>query len=142
MPRLLPALLLCLSLSSCGSSFHRDWAQAKATPQPDAVAGAWSGTWLSHGNGHSGSLKAIIGAADSKDGSRSVRYRATWAKILSGGFSTTHRIDSKTGGFRGTESLGKFGSFDYEGSVKGTEFKSNYKAAGDHGVFQMQRQSN
>jgi hypothetical protein len=133
-------LLLSFLLCSCSTGFNRDWNAAKLSPSADGLAGAWEGSWLSGSNGHSGSLRAVIGP-EAADGQRDVRYRATWAKVLSGGFTAKHRF-VKQGNqlrFQGSESLGKFGSFSYDGSVKGSDFHATYKAAGDTGTFDMKR---
>jgi hypothetical protein len=44
-----------------------------------------------------------------------------------------------TASFEGIHELGKLGQFAYHGVVKGGDFQASYKAAGDHGVFQMKR---
>jgi hypothetical protein len=141
-------ILLCLlvlagtSLTTCGTSgFQQQWRTALAAPSAkDPLQGAWEGTWQSDHNGHSGRLRAIIGP-DQGQGKRSIRYHATWGKVLSGGFQAQHQFHSQGKGyhFQGTHSLGKWGDFDYHGSVHGQNFQAKFSASGDHGTFTMQR---
>jgi hypothetical protein len=135
-------LLAGLALTTCGTSgFQAQWQAALAAPaKADPLAGAWEGTWQSDHNGHSGRLRAIIGP-DLGQGRRSIRYHATWGKVLSGGFKAEHQFQRQGAGyqFKGRHQLGKWGDFDYDGTVQGTEFQAKFSASGDHGTFSMKR---
>jgi hypothetical protein len=136
------SLAATLALTTCGGGgFSQEWRTALKAPATDALAGAWEGSWLSHHNAHTGRLRAIIGPTDAT-GKRTVRYHATWAKVLSGGFTAEHTfLPTKDKGyhFSGKQSLGKWGAFNYDGTVKGDSFEATYKAGGDHGVFTMKK---
>jgi hypothetical protein len=141
MIRVLCFLSLVACLTSCGTAgFHKEWRAVK--PGADGLSGAWEGTWLSESNGHSGKLKAVIGEGQGTQASP-VRYYATWAGLLSGGFRTEHRFTKQGQGhvFSGSQSLGKYGDFTVKGSVKDGHLHANYEAAGDHGIFRMTRLS-
>ncbi len=134
--------VLCFAITSCSTSFEKNWRAALAKPVPTkGVEGPWQGTWLSHGNGHHGQLRCVVGPALDAKGTHSFQYHATWAHLLSGTFTAPHVVvpQGDAAGFKGSHKLGKLGMFDYDGTVKGSEFIATYKAAGDHGVFEMKR---
>jgi hypothetical protein len=143
MRSLFSVALLTLFLSSCRSShFETQWRSATAKNYPSkSIEGPWQGTWLSHGNGHHGKLRCIVGPASGKAGAHTFDYHATWAHLLSGGFSTAAVVKQKgdTASFKGEQCLGKYGTFECDALIKAGQFHSTYKAAGDHGVFEMTR---
>jgi hypothetical protein len=133
-------LLACLLLVSCSSGFNRAWKQTTAQPAPArSSAGAWEGHWLSHSNGHTGKLRAIVGPL--AGGARLVQYHATWGRILSGAFHTTHQTHGQEGNttFIAREPIGRHGEFKAEGMITTDTFKANYTALGDHGIFELRR---
>ena len=146
MKRCLHFFLICIlasSLSNCSIGFHQQWHEAAAlSPKPKDARGAWVGTWRSEVSGHHGDLKAVVTAAPSESPPHdfNFRYHATYAKILSGSFTTTHHVDD-SGKLTGSEDLGSFagGVYRYEGMVTPTEFRATYTSAKDHGVFEMKR---
>ena len=135
--------ILASSLSNCSTGFNQQWHEAAALlPKPNDARGAWVGTWRSEVSGHHGELKAVVTAIPSKSAPHefNFRYHATYAKILSGSFTTIHHVDSR-GKLTGSEDLGSFagGVYRYEGKVTPTEFQATYTSAKDHGVFEMKR---
>lgn len=138
------SLAATLALTTCGGGgFNREWTAALKAPAADTLAGAWEGSWLSNHNGHNGRLRAIIGPADAT-GKRTVRYHATWAKVVSGGFTSEHTFlptGAKNYRFSGKQSLGKWGTFNYDGTVQADSFQATYKAGGDHGTFTMKKKA-
>jgi hypothetical protein len=133
------AVTLSLGLSGC-SAFQRDWQHAAQLPS-DGISGRWEGTWRSESNGHQGKLRCLL-TMDS-DGAGQARFRATYLSILS--FTYTVALDfQETNGvchFTGSEDLGAAagGKYDYQGVITATHFNATYRAAKDHGVFEMQR---
>lgn len=73
--------LLAGSSSGCLCTFERDWRAAQKHPVPaDHLAGLWEGTWLSHYNGHNGTLRAIITPCG--NGRYIGQYKGTFAWIV------------------------------------------------------------
>ena len=127
------------------SSFRRDWKAAAAMPAPTAgIEGAWAGTWMSHSNGHTGTLRTII--TRTPVGSYETRFHATFWKLFSTDY-TIHLNATPAGGhfkLEGREDLGRwlfweFGEFSYEGQATATNFSCTFSGKHDHGVFEMTR---
>jgi hypothetical protein len=141
---LLAALTVTLALLATGcSSFHRQWKSAAAAPAP-GLEGAWEGTWLSHSNAHTGRLRAVV--TRTAAGDYETRFRATFWKLFSGGYTVTLRATPCDGGWRleGREDLGRwlfweFGEYEYAGEATTNRFDCVYRSQQDHGVFQMER---
>ena len=97
--------------------------------------------WKSVPTGHNGRLKCII--TEKNEDEYEFYYWATWAKVLSGGFRTSCKVN-KEGNlwkFNGTQNLGALGGkFSHEGKATNKEIKATYKAEhGDHGIFILTR---
>ncbi len=152
----LSLVFAALTLASCaGARFERDWNQAVAAHTSgegakDPVAGPWTGTWLSHVNGHDGTLRCLVTPLESASGATGetskpyrFRYRATWQKVLSGGYTADYTVvpQGKRGyQVDGVKDLGLFGNFQHEGQILGDRFESTYASdMGDHGVFELKR---
>jgi hypothetical protein len=139
------ALALIAGLGAGCTSFHRHWRAASAVPPaPDGIEGAWQGRWLSHSNGHNGTLRAIIRRTSSGD--YETRFRATFAKVFEAGYTITLNAEPQAGGYRlsGTNHVGRwlfwdFGDYVYRGTASATNFSCTFEAGHDHGVFQMTR---
>ena len=142
--------LIAVTLASCaGAKFNRDWDAAVAAHQSGETAkspveGPWTGTWLSHVNGHNGDLRCLVTPAeDGADSTYDFRYHATWGSFFQGGFTPqfTVKPDGKRGlRVKGEEDLGIFGSFQHDGWIKGDTFEATYASdMGDHGVFELAR---
>lgn len=139
------ALLLIAAAVGC-STFNRDWKAAAAKPiGGGSLEGAWEGTWLSHTNGHSGDLRAIITKDDA--GAYRTRFHATYWKIFSGEYTVTLNARRSGDAFllEGRKDLGtiflwyRLGEYSYEGKSTDTEFKCTYRSSKDGGVFELTR---
>lgn len=141
MLRLAAALTLSLLTVSC-TGFPRGWSEARQSMPADPVSGAWVGTWQSDVNGHRGGLRAV---AEAKGGGVwHFRYRASWAKVLCGGFAmdATVRPDGKGGQtVRGGQDLGAIfgGVFTCDGTIRDGQFSARYDSKFDRGVMEMRR---
>ena len=140
-------------LTSCaGPGFHSAYRKSvdtyhAADPKPD-VSGPWEGYWLSDRNAHTGKLRAIgtrrPSAAGAEDGTEHMefRYHATWAKVLSGGYTSDHRVKrNRDGSYQvsGEKEIALLGLYTSEGTIKGDKFESRYEADADEGVFVLKR---
>ncbi len=135
-------LAVASALSSCGSSFNQAWKAATAAPIPaNSIEGPWIGSWLSHDNGHNGELRCVIQPDTKGNGDRTFLYRAIWGGVLSGNFVSVHHVkqNGANATFTADSHLGIYGQFHAEGTIKDGRFKASFKAAGDHGVFEMKR---
>jgi len=148
--------VLALALTSCSMGFKRDWEKAAAQQHlpvgaaqaPTDLSGAWLGTWNSVATGHHGTLKAIATPlpADARAPTGyQFRYHATWAKFLSGGYTTTHTVTRQGKDYiiGGEHDLGRLlgGVYKYEGKATPTHFRATYTSNLDNGVFELQRPS-
>ncbi|WP_009961728.1 hypothetical protein [Verrucomicrobium spinosum] len=148
MPARLTLLILALSaslLSSCSLGYQSDWNKAAARDTqnpPKDLTGAWEGLWYSRHNGHHGKLKAIVTPVEEqgKNTAYDFRYHATWARVLSGGYTARHLVDRR-GRVTGQQDLGALvgGVYHYEGKATPAEFKATYRCNIDNGVFELQR---
>lgn len=139
--RRIALLLPVLLLAGC-AGFPAGWSEVKQTAPPDDVSGAWTGTWRSDVNGHSGGLRCV--AEKRSPGTWHFRYRASWAKILSAGFSLDAAVKPDgRGGYTvsGTKDLGKAfgGVFTSTGTIRGGKFSARYEAKLDRGAMELRR---
>lgn len=133
--------LLLTCLPSCGSSFREAW---KKTPVTSGVAGKWQGTWFSEASGHHGNLRCLALPAMNPQGDHEFFYHATWMGILSGSYKATHNVQQQKDGnftFKGEHLMPNWagGLYHYEGTIKGDEFKANYRCSMDNGTYTMKR---
>ena len=130
-----------LCLSSCSTNFNRAWAQSSATSVHHGIEGPWIGSWLSYDNGHHGELRCVVEPDAKGKGDHVFLYHAIWGGVLSGNFTSVHHVKQKgaTATFTADSHLGPYGQFHAEGTIKDGVFKATFKAAGDHGVFEMKR---
>lgn len=138
------ALAAACGLSSCGIGFNRDWKAAQKAPH-DELSGAWTGSWVSEATGHKGKLKAIISQPDAAHPhDRTVRYWASWKRILSATFVTQHTFTPLGGRYvlTGHHQMPAWigGEYTYGGTSTSTEFSASYRSSLDHGTFEMKRQ--
>jgi len=142
--------LLCLAsllwMTSGCSGFHRAWkAEQSKTPNyaPNALTGAWEGTWLSDVNGHNGRLRALI--TENPDGTYHAWYHAKYKGILSFAYSVDVDAQDIPAGytFKGKADLGRLagGVYSYEGSATNGLYNATYDSKYDQGIFKMQRPS-
>lgn len=146
-------LLIAVSLSSCaGPGFsiaYRDSVTSYRTAENKSpLAGPWEGYWKSDVNGHTGNLRAIAtptpSAACASDGAEhySFRYHATWASVLSGGYTSDHLVKRDADGsygVRAEKTIPLIGLYSSEGRVVGDQFESSYRSKSDHGVYVLKR---
>lgn len=144
------ALILTL-LPSCGSDFRKAWKcdMCPAPPPANGVAGKWQGTWHSDATGHRGKLRCVVSGELEEGkfyakGDHTFFYHATWKTILSGSYKAIHNVRKQKDGsyrFTGDHKMPDWagGLYHYEGTIKGDEFKANYKSAMDHGTYTMKR---
>jgi hypothetical protein len=150
--RLCSALALSFTLASCSTGYNKDWQAAAATDatrHPKNLEGAWTGTWRSNKDGHTGKLRAIVTKlpTDANQPEKySFRYHATWANIISGVITAEHQAThpgKKKGNvleLSGEKDLGRLGGvYSFIGTASPTEFKADYKSKLDKGVFEMKR---
>lgn len=137
------AILITAVLSTCGClGFERDWRAAEqCCTNPNDIAGLWEGTWLSHHNGHEGSLRAII--TRNADGSYYAKFHATYLEVVPFGFEMPLSV-SENGDVRqlgGTADLGLLagGVYRYAGEANACHLVANFCAKSDHGVFKLTR---
>jgi hypothetical protein len=137
---LLSAALLAL-LSSCSTSFEREWKQALKNGAQTGVEGAWAGTWRSETTGHHGKLRCVVRpqAGDVHD----FHYHATWMGILSGAYRAPHQVTPLSRGytFKGQHKMPDWagGLYSYEGTIKGDDFHAAYRCAKDQGAYSLRR---
>lgn len=158
--RLALGLILTTALPSCGFAFRSAW---KKAPVTSGVEGKWKGTWLSDASGHTGELFCVVSRPDAdqffcatgipmaalkREALRphpfTFFYRATWKKILSGSYKSTHTVQLQKDGtytFSGEHKMPNWagGLYHYEGTIKGDEFKANYRCSMDNGTYTMKR---
>jgi hypothetical protein len=145
--------LVSLMLASCaGPGFNSVYRKSvdeyhAANPKP-TVSGPWVGYWKSNENLHTGKLRAIAVAntpavpADGAAGRYKFRYHATWAKILSGGYTSVHDVvRNRDGSFQvsGSEDIALLGTYTSQGSITDDKFDSTYQSKADNGVFVLER---
>ena len=136
----LVVLVTAFLLTSCGTSFNKPWHAAVAKPVPtNSIEGPWLGFWKSAASGHSGALRCIVGPA--QGGSREFYYHATWGGVFRAGFQTLHEVKETAGttAFTAKRSIERHGFFQAECKITPTESNATYRAAGDHGVFELRR---
>lgn len=146
MKRLMRGLLTCsvLALMS-GLSLAEDKpvepVPAKAAPAPICLAGTWSGTWLSHSNGHDGPIEARF--VKLCDDQYQVHFEGRFWGLFPFAYDVTLDVTDRKDGvtyMSGSSSLGLlFGTFTYNAEVTETEFVASYCSKDDHGVFSMAR---
>jgi hypothetical protein len=150
--RLCSVLALSSTLASCSIGYNKDWnaaAVTDATRHPKNLEGAWTGTWKSNHDGHTGKLRAIvtkIPTAAGQPDKYNFRYHATWANIISGVINAEHEaipVGKKKDGIAtlsGEKDLGRLGGvYGFTGVASPIEFKADYKSKLDKGVFEMKR---
>jgi hypothetical protein len=153
--RLCAVLALATALASCSMGYNQDWNKAAATEatlHPKNLEGAWTGTWKSNHDGHTGNLRAIVTKLPTTAGQPekyNFRYHATWANLLSGTINAEHEAipaGKKKDGvvtLSGEKDLGRLGGvYGFTGVASPIEFKADYKSKLDKGVFEMKRPAN
>ena len=102
--------------------------------------GCWSGCWRSECNGHDGDLRARICKVD--DTHYCAHFSGNFWEIFPFRYSVTLTVthEGDTLKLEGSKNLGPLvGTFCFEGTVTGDEFKATYTARRDRGEFNMTR---
>jgi hypothetical protein len=138
----LVALGLLLVGTGC-SSFNRDWRRAAAHPE-GGISGAWTGSWKSDRNGHTGALRAVITRRSASV--YEARFRATFWKVFSGGYAVHLTAFPKDGEYSlsGSADLGNFlfwplGDYACTGTATPESLTARYTNRHDFGVFELKR---
>lgn len=149
------ALTAALLTSCAGPSFNSAYRKSvdayhAADPKPK-ISGPWEGYWLSDKNAHTGKLRAIgtrkhpaACAGDDGVDHLDFRYHATWAKVLSGGYTADHEANGNPDGsisVKAEKEIALLGLYTSEGTIKGDKFESRYLSDADQGVYVLQRPS-
>lgn len=140
------SLLALVSLLgvSC-TSFESAWDESVKSYHIGTVkapAGPWIGNWTTVTNGHTGKLRAIVTPVAGSPDEYSFRYKATWAKVFTGGYTVTFPVTRQGGTYLvdGEQKLALFGSFGHKARITSRSFEASYSNdAGDLGAFSMRR---
>ena len=135
----------CALLAVCSVSAAEDKPAPASAPVavaqgPSDLSGHWSGTWLSHTNGHDGPIEAdFVRVCDTQ---YQVNFRGRFWTLFP--FQYTVNLDvTGTDGDKvllsGSSNLGLFGTFSYSAWVTDTQFVASYCSKRDQGVFTMNR---
>lgn len=112
-----------------------------AAKAPADLSGYWSGTWLSHTNGHDGPISACLRKID--DNQYSVHFSGRFWGLFPFEYDMTLTVVERTESaltLSGAKNLGLlFGTFSYTATVTDTEFNASYCSRRDNGVFNMTR---
>ena len=107
----------------------------------DLLAGCWSGSWLSCKNGHNGKLRASFCRIN--DTQVQAMFTGSFAKILPFRYKAVLDIVHEEDGviqLRGSQRLGPImGTFCYEATITGDQFKATYSSKRDCGQWNMKR---
>jgi len=142
---LLPIAVAIALLSSCASSYKREFADSSATLSrpPTNAEGPWLGTWKSDVNGHTGPLWCIVEPSSDRRGSYDFRYCAGWGFLEFGDYTHTVPAKPKADGsmkLSGEMELpGGFGTYMVTGKLTRDTFSATYRSAEDHGTFFLKR---
>jgi hypothetical protein len=133
--------LVTLLLAGC-TSFNQEWQTAsEQTPPTNSIEGRWQGIWLSDTNQHRGALRCVL--TQNEDGTWRARFKATYNRTLSFGYTAKLKVEPTTNGFKftGDANLGWYagGVYHYTGHADDTNFFSTYRCKYDYGTFQMSR---
>ena len=114
---------------------------APAAKAPTDLSGHWSGTWLSHSNGHDGPLTGDFRKID--DDHYCVHFSGRFWGLLPFDYDVVLTVTERKGDqltMSGSSDLGfLLGTFSYAATVTDTSFVASYCSKRDHGVFSMTR---
>ncbi len=142
--RSLVACATLLLLSAVAIAEDKPAAEPKpalAAKAPADLSGHWSGTWLSHSNGHDGPITGDFRKID--DDHYCVHFSGRFWGFFPFEYdvvlTVTERKDDQLT-MSGSSNLGfLFGTFWYTATVTDTSFVASYCSKHDHGVFNMTR---
>lgn len=135
------ALLLMSTVALAEDKPATEPKPAPAANAPTDLSGQWSGTWLSHSNGHDGPITGNFRKID--DDHYCVHFTGRFWGLFPFDYDvvmtvTERKADQLT--MSGASNLGfLFGTFTYTATVTDTCFVASYCSKHDHGVFNMTR---
>jgi len=141
----LTLLALASLLGVSCTSFETAWQDSVKSYHIGTVkapAGPWVGNWTTVTNGHTGKLRAIVTPVSGSPNEYSFRYKATWAKVFTGGYTVNFPVTKQGGAYvvDGQQNLGFFGTFGHKARITSSTFEASYSNdAGDLGAFSMRR---
>jgi hypothetical protein len=144
----LASLTVGCSAPGFNSAYRKSVDAYQSAEVKPKVTGPWEGYWKSDVNGHTGKLRAIAQPGtpavpvDGASGRYIFRYHATWAKVLSGGYTSPHDVvRQRDGSFRvsGEKDIAFIATYLSDGTIRGEAFDSTYRSSGDRGVFVLRR---
>ena len=126
------------------------WGQAPSEPVAQAdtlnaglLSGQWSGRWFSCKNGHHGRLRATFCRLSETE--VQARFQGSFCKVFPFRYNAVLQIVHEEEGLiqlRGSKKLGPLmGTFRYEATITGDEFKATYRSKRDCGQWNMTRQA-
>lgn len=114
---------------------------AAVSKAPADISGHWSGTWLSHTNGHDGPIQACLQKID--DNNYSVHFSGRFWGLFPFQYDMVLNVVERREDalvLSGSKNLGLlFGTFSYTATVTEAHFNASYCSRHDHGVFDMSR---
>jgi hypothetical protein len=114
---------------------------APAAKAPTDLSGHWSGTWLSHSNGHDGPITGDFRKID--DDHYCVHFSGRFWGLFPFDYDVVLTVTERKGDqmtMSGSSNLGfPFGTFWYTATVPDTSFVASYCSKHDQGVFNMTR---
>jgi hypothetical protein len=111
-----------------------------STAQAADLEGCWDGCWRSDCNNHDGKLRATITKVD--DAHYCAHFSGDFWRIFPFRYSVLLSVTQEGDTYRleGSKNLGPlFGTFTFEGTVTGDEFRATYCSRRDRGEFNMTR---
>lgn len=125
------------------AAFYREWNGYQRPLEGDAIAGRWTGEWISDQSGHRGQLKCVLSPLPS--GSYRAHFYASFSKLFSVGYKTELKVERRGDRvlLKGEEDLGALagGVYRCEGEVSGADFTCQYSCKYDHGTFRLQSEA-
>ena len=107
----------------------------------DLLAGSWCGYWVSCKNGHNGKLRASFCRLN--ECQVQAVFVGSFAKILPFRYKAVLQVVHEEEGMihlRGSQRLGPImGTFTYEATITGDEFRATYGSRRDCGQWNMKR---
>ncbi|MEE2826101.1 MAG: hypothetical protein VYE64_05695 [Planctomycetota bacterium] len=140
---LLLALLLGASPVSAWGQTHSDSADQAGTLNAGLLSGNWSGDWSSCKSGHNGRLRATF--CRISETQVQARFNGTFCKIFPFRYNAVLQIVHEEEGLiqlKGSRKLGPLmGTFRYEATITGNDFRATYRSKRDCGQWNMTRDS-
>ena len=112
-----------------------------AEPEKKDLSGWWTGTWLSHMNGHDGPINGYFTKLD--DDNYCVHFNGMFWEIFPFQYNVVLSVTERSKdsvAMSGSSNLGLlFGTFSYTAKVTDKDFTASFRSNLDRGVFTMTR---